>query len=466
MTTVEAEHAFVVYKTGKSCLDLYTLACHENGVRPNSALLKMLPSQIDFFDVRTLDLRSTYLGPVGVHCLIDVIRANTLLLELNLAHQGADDVTVAAVVTAIRNHERLGTISFAQNPEVTRESAPLLITLMRENKMITKIDIQGTKMGLSVQRTMDRIGNENALLEANFFKGDFVRMKRTFCELDSEGNGKISVGALLTQIEIPQVATALEKRFATVDHGPTTDGYLDMCEFLRFTYPDFISEPMIREHVKRADADDETIVENWKIVLEALRRGRMEFRGLHLVRIFHRVITVDEAIKLVRQAMENMWHDGLDSVMTSEGKVQLPPECVCQATEQLFGAEMQAINERRAIEWGCIRITPGIARLMLQAFLRAAKTPDFVVEGTTQLVDTSLGAILDDVVSTETTFLDSRIIAAKLKKAGVGRSINFSFPEWITYVNESLNIALYPVCHPASFSVAAIAGQQDAVLDG
>lgn len=102
MTTIEAEHAFTVYCTGKSCQELYFLACRENDVRPNSSVWKSLPAKPDFFDMEEINVSGNYLGCVGVHCLLDVIRANKLLLRLNLSGQGADDATVAAVVTAVR----------------------------------------------------------------------------------------------------------------------------------------------------------------------------------------------------------------------------------------------------------------------------------------------------------------------------------------------------------------------------
>jgi hypothetical protein len=462
MTTVEAEHAFTVYCQGKSCRDLYALACRENDVRPNTAVWALLPEAADYFDMQDFDFSRNYLGPTGVHCLLDVIRANKLLLRLSFAGQGADDTTVHAVVAAVRNHERLGVIDLSHNPDITTEVADELFKLMRENKMIVSINVRGTTMGVATQRALDRIGHDNSLLEANFFKGDFVRLKRTFCELDTEGSGRITVSALLTQIEIPQVATALEKRFSSVDEGGIVDGHLDMSEFLRFTYPGYSKIGVLLQHLKREDHDDATIVANWKTVVTALRRGRMEFPGLHLVRIHHREISLEEAVAFLRLTLEEMWRESEESETSSEGKIILRPTAISKAMRITFGAEFAAIAEQRAKEWGSIRITPTYTRLLAGAFARANPMAKIVHDDGAHLTDTTLDRLLVEsaaAVATETTILSTRLLQAKLLGAGIGGSIGFTFPEWFCFINELHDIALYPVCRPRDFNVEDALGR-------
>ena len=78
------------------------------------------------------------------------------------------------------------------------------------------------------------------------------------------------------------------------------------------------------------------------------------------------------------------------------------------------------------------------------------------------LAPATLGNLLvaSERVASETTKLEVRVLHRRLAAVGIDASAPFNFPEWFCYVNESADVAFYPVCHPRGFSVATALGAQ------
>ena len=443
MTTVETEHAFRVYCEGKSCRELYYLSCRERDIRCNVNFTDTLCGIPDRFDTQEIDVGSVnYLGEQGALALVDVLRVNTGLLTLRLPKQGLTDANVAAIIESIENHDRMSVIDLRDNEDVTNASAPGLIKLLQANKMLTELHVAGTGIGKALQRKMAELCHRNAVLEADFFKGDFIRMKRTFCELDSDGSGKISMSELLSQIEIPQVAKALERKFSTIDRGNTRDGGIDMSEFLVYTYPSYRDIKWLRQHAASVEHDEENVAHNWRMFHSVLLKARVDFRAFQVVRVHHKKLTEEEALQLHAKCLEYEWRETSPPVMRDDGWLFLRPKCAHLAVVELFGADFAKLQAARDKTWGPMHIPPSFMRVMMKSFCTAGGIRD-VAQQTGKLYEVELDALLKTECKSETYTVQTEVMKQRLRAGGIGPSILFTFPEWVTYVNESLPFALF-----------------------
>jgi hypothetical protein len=456
MTTVETEFAFQQYCVGKSSRQLFFNGCATEGIRANAEFLLTLSPKPDNYEMRAIECSEiNYLGPRGVRALLDVVRANRCLLQLTLADQGVTDELVEALVDAIRGNERFGSLDLRDNADITDASASLLLATIKENKMLTNIDVTGTAVGKSVQRELHAIGCRNNALEAAFFAGDYVRLKRIFTELDPDGRGKINIIVLLTHIELPQAAEALERKFLAIDGGMKMDGQLEMNEFLYFTYPTYVKIERVAAHAALPCLDEDIVEQNWFQLVDVIRQNRIEFAALHLVRVYHRVLTGQETLKLVEAAVQNEWYEEEPSEMNADGKLKLRGKCILKAVDDLFGAEMRHVDREREDLWRGMRVSPTVTALMMAQFAVAAGKKSAYLDFSTEY-DAPIGALLAGRVETKSLVLKTDVMRQRLLKGGIGPSITVKFSEWLTYVNESYDFAFFGRCEKALAAQTAL----------
>ena len=453
MTTVESEHAFKVHCRGKSSRQLYFTACEEQDMRPNSALLTTLPPKMDFYGMQHMELDGgNYIGARGCFALMDVIRANTSLIVLRMRNQGADDEVVAKLVEALRGHQRLETLDLRDNFDITNASAPQLFTLLTENQMIHELLLDGTSVGKGVQRALTNKGRDNALLEANFFRGDYAKLKKLFVELDSDGSGTITVGELLAQIDVPQVAQALEKRFEAV--AQRGDGSFGMDEFLFYIHPKFVPLDGLKRHMDENMVTDPepTIVANWNTLRECLVKGRMEFQAFQHVRVTHKVLSEAEMMKLLEAAMEEEWKSGRERQMNAQGRLALHHSAFVAAIQKLYGEEEKEAVKVRRETWGKLHLSPILVKDLhkryVEAVFSSSRRPAHLISDP-ELIEMELGhPALSSKCESQTVRIQPKILKQRLLAAHIGSSITVTFPEWITFINEQYEAAAYFIYNP------------------
>lgn len=490
MTTLDADQALIVRASTASCRSVYFAACAERGVRFNKRLLELLSSKMGKFEMTdlVLDPRKWYIGAANVSALIAVIALNRALQRIALSAQGVDDPCVAALADVCREHHTvLREIDLSGNEDITDEGGIILLRLVNENRMVSSLRLDGTRVSGAVRRAVARACAANSEVEIDFFKGEYCTLKRVFLRLDTEGRGEIHTMNLERLLHLPQIAAALDRRIESMPSplGSSPElirtgnnGALTIFQYLHYAHPSYKSMRELRHIMTLPDTTEDTAVANWAVVAASVAAARIEFFAYHLIVVPHRVLERAEWDALISRAMEAEWRiGGARHQMRHDGSLVLHEVAAVRTVRAEVGAEVDLWRRQRQ-EPLRMRVPPFIVRELFVGFMEVASrngSPGTVgsngsfravslahllgssltlTPSTEQMLSTmtlpevTLGDLCRRAVTTRTVSLRLSLLQDHALKWGIGPSITLTFPEWFLFVDEFYDHIATPIYRP------------------
>jgi hypothetical protein len=127
-----------------SLLDEYKQYCLNFGIKPNSGLLKSLPSVVGDF-ATTINLDLNYIGVKGVQPLLQILRRNRGLRLLNLKDNNLENNEVRALVNVLLTDSgnTLTHLDLSNNP-ISLAGGSAIMDLVSQKKSLTTVVLRGT----------------------------------------------------------------------------------------------------------------------------------------------------------------------------------------------------------------------------------------------------------------------------------------------------------------------------------
>ncbi len=135
---------------------VYSANCRALGAKPNSQLLKWLPSDPQrASDVTVLDLSRNFVGPAGVNALLATIEGMPCLRVLNLDDNQLVNSNMDVLCRHAKGHPSLQEISLAKNP-ISLAGAKALLYLVTCSPRITQLNLTGTLVNAALLQRIER----------------------------------------------------------------------------------------------------------------------------------------------------------------------------------------------------------------------------------------------------------------------------------------------------------------------
>lgn len=148
---------------GPSLHDVYMHCCELQHCRPNSYLLKKLPTSPRFtMSVEELDLTSNYLGHNGFVAVLNLLEHLPKLHSVffnDMSLDNSDIENMCDVLTTMNTSVR--SIHLRNNTKITLPATKHLTKLLKANPKITSIALQGTRIGPSLIAGLEELANKN-----------------------------------------------------------------------------------------------------------------------------------------------------------------------------------------------------------------------------------------------------------------------------------------------------------------
>jgi hypothetical protein len=127
-----------------SLLDEYKQFCLNFGIKPNSGLLKSLPSVVGDF-ATTINLDLNYIGVKGVQPLLQILKRNRGLKLLNLKDNNLENNEVRALVNVLLTDSgnSLTHLDLSNNP-ISLAGGSAIMDLVTHKKTLTTVVLRGT----------------------------------------------------------------------------------------------------------------------------------------------------------------------------------------------------------------------------------------------------------------------------------------------------------------------------------
>ncbi|KAJ9436171.1 hypothetical protein DIPPA_26828 [Diplonema papillatum] len=438
MTTVEREHEFHMYCQGKSNHQIYAEECAQRGIKRNSEISQMLPAETDQYDLKELDCRGNYLGPEGVRSLFDVIQANRSLEHVGFQNQGITDGCLHGLLDIIRLHPRLTSVDLSDNVFITNLSAVPLLTVVKENTMLCNVTVDGSRLGHAVQRKIKRETTHNSSLEAEFFKGDYVKLKKLFVRLDTDLSGTITLPELLSNIDIPRIANALVERFSLMDGTEgKRDNEVTVDEFLYYVYPHYKTIRRIQQYAQEDDVQEQTATANHKALTLALAKKRVMVEG-SVGRVSDRLLAEEEIDRVVETALQ---HETVsdDAGRQVNGRLVISRQSIKHGLRSVWTPPELSLDEKRRD----FRLSATFVKMLVKLFTQHA-TSHSPSAGTTSAVDPTptvpLETLLASNMSTPLFKLKLKLLLPILQRQGLPLDLRVSLQEAVCLLEEYFDV--------------------------
>ena len=123
-------------------ISVYRASCTRLGCKENSSIIRTLEAQPH---PTVLDMSTNYCGSEhGLECLLDVIKTDTQLVEVNLSRNYLTTENVRSLVAVLLKHPTVSVVRLDDN-RLYIESGKELIRLARYNPRVRVIQTEGGK---------------------------------------------------------------------------------------------------------------------------------------------------------------------------------------------------------------------------------------------------------------------------------------------------------------------------------
>lgn len=142
---------------GPSLHDVYIRCCELQHCRPNSYLLKKLPVNPKFTNsVEELDLTSNYLGHNGFVAVLHLLEHLPRLHSVFFNDMGLDNTDVEHLCEVLARNTSIRCIQLRNNTKITLPATKQLSKLIKANKYVTALVLDGTKIGANLIASLEK----------------------------------------------------------------------------------------------------------------------------------------------------------------------------------------------------------------------------------------------------------------------------------------------------------------------
>lgn len=147
-----------------SLSELYRQHCQQQGIKPNSGVLRMLPKE-QGAHVCELNLGLNYIGVKGIQPLLEVLRRNSGLRSLNLRDNNLENNEVRSLVQVLLSPAggALTALDISNNP-VSLAGGSAVVDLLSRQRQLTELRIDGTLIQPKILERIDEQLRQNRTL--------------------------------------------------------------------------------------------------------------------------------------------------------------------------------------------------------------------------------------------------------------------------------------------------------------
>eukprot|EP00744_Colponema_vietnamica_P008068 GILI01011535.1.p1 GENE.GILI01011535.1~~GILI01011535.1.p1 ORF type:complete len:673 (+),score=52.48 GILI01011535.1:156-2021(+) len=130
--------------SNSSLLDIYKSYCSQFGIKPNSGMLKMLPTTLGE-NITKINLDLNYIGVKGFQPLLQILKVNRGLTFLNLKDNNLENNEIRALVNVLctDSGDLLRHLDISNNP-VSMAGGTALLDLIDKQKALNTVIVSGT----------------------------------------------------------------------------------------------------------------------------------------------------------------------------------------------------------------------------------------------------------------------------------------------------------------------------------
>lgn len=133
--------------------DLYLHCCADAQCKPNSHLLERLPiteGREGSAVIEELDMSGNYVGHSGFAAVLRFLEYLPCLTQVYFNNMTLDNTDVEKMCMVLATHPTVQGVHIRNNPSITLVSTKHLHALLRQNKNIRRLSLQGTRLGEAV----------------------------------------------------------------------------------------------------------------------------------------------------------------------------------------------------------------------------------------------------------------------------------------------------------------------------
>lgn len=151
---------------GPSLHDVYVRCCELQRCRPNSYLLKKLPTSPRFtMSVEELDLTSNYLGHNGFVAVLQLLEHLPRLHSVFFNDMSLDNSDVEHMCEVLAANTSIRSVQLRNNPKITLPATKFLSKLLRSSHRITSLGLQGTRIGNALIVSLEEEASRNRVAQ-------------------------------------------------------------------------------------------------------------------------------------------------------------------------------------------------------------------------------------------------------------------------------------------------------------
>ncbi|ESL09073.1 hypothetical protein TRSC58_03214 [Trypanosoma rangeli SC58] len=149
---------------GPSLHDIYVRCCDMQRCKPNSYLLKKLPTDPRFTNgVCELDLSSNYLGRNGFVALLSLMEHLPRLRAVYFNDMSLDNVDAENLCEMLAGNNSVREVYLRNNSKITLPATRHFTQLLRGNPNIAVLELEGTRLGHTVIKKLGEDAKKNAV---------------------------------------------------------------------------------------------------------------------------------------------------------------------------------------------------------------------------------------------------------------------------------------------------------------
>jgi hypothetical protein len=153
---------------GPSLRDVYMRCCDIQRCRPNSYLLKKLPDNPRFkSSIEELDLTSNYVGHNGFVAILTLLEHLPQLRTVYFNDMSLDNQDVAALTEILCKSVSITAVFLRNNVKITLPAVKHFTRLLKTNRNITTLSLEGTKLGDSLISKLEADAKANLQFQAS-----------------------------------------------------------------------------------------------------------------------------------------------------------------------------------------------------------------------------------------------------------------------------------------------------------
>eukprot|EP00992_Anisonema_acinus_P003801 TRINITY_DN14134_c0_g1_i1.p1 TRINITY_DN14134_c0_g1~~TRINITY_DN14134_c0_g1_i1.p1 ORF type:complete len:383 (-),score=127.17 TRINITY_DN14134_c0_g1_i1:21-1169(-) len=206
-----AERKVMYDKTRASDREIYEQSCQRLGVKPNSACLKFLDSYAGRHEMKEVSFQGNYIG--SVNPFLDLFRMTNGIRKLLLRANGLTNASLGVLVPVLVKYQAttLEAIDVCENKDLSLDGGKALKVLAKSCPRLISIRVLQTNIPSYLKMTLQQ------QIEANYHSGvlaraEFMRMRRLFHDIDTDGSGTVNRQELCTY-----ELTKLKDEFGSVE---------------------------------------------------------------------------------------------------------------------------------------------------------------------------------------------------------------------------------------------------------